>query len=88
MSSEDFISYAAAIACVVAAWIFFPSWSSLLFVLAAVIFLPLRPLRRQFRRWHLGGWRVLALAAAIFLLAVLVQPHTPGGGKARSSICF
>lgn len=85
MSSEDFISYAAAIASVVAAWIFFPSWSSLIFVLAAVVFLPLRPLRRQFRRWHLGGWRVLVLGAAIFALAVLVQPHTPGGGKARSS---
>lgn len=85
MSSEDFISYAAAIASVIAAWIFFPSWSSVLFLLAAVIFLPLRPLRRQFRRWHLGGWRVLALGAALFALAVLVQPHTPGSGKSRSS---
>ena len=85
MSSEDFISYAAAIASVVAAWIFFPSWSSLLFVLAAVIFLPLRPLRRQFRRWHLGGWRVLVLAAAVFALGVLIQPHTPGGGKTRGN---
>jgi len=85
MSSEDFIGYAAAIASVIAAWIFFPSWSSLLFVLAAVIFLPLRPLRRQFRRWRLGGWRVLALAAAIFALAVLIQPHTPGGGKSHSN---
>jgi hypothetical protein len=70
---------------VIAALIFFPSWSSLLFLLAAVVFLPLRPLRRRFRRWHLGGWRVLVLGAAIFALAVLIQPHTPGSGKTRGS---
>ena len=85
LSTEDFIGYCAAIASVIFAMIHFPSWASLLFVLAALVFLPLRPLRRRFRRWRLDGWKVLALGAALFILGTAVMPHTPGAGKTRSS---
>ncbi|MBO6040692.1 MAG: hypothetical protein J6P58_05735 [Oscillospiraceae bacterium] len=84
MSSEDFIGYIAALASVVAALIFMPSWSSLLYLLAALVFLPIRPLRRRLRRWRLDGWRVLAIGLALFVLASVFKPHTPGAGKPRS----
>ena len=84
MSSEDFIGYIAALASVVAALIFMPSWSSLLYLLAALVFLPIRALRRRLRRWRLDGWRVLAIGLALFVLASVFKPHTPGAGKPRS----
>lgn len=84
MSSEDFIGYLAALASVVAALIFMPSWSSLLYLLAALVFLPVRVLRRRLRRWRLDGWRVLAIGLALFVLASVLSPHTPGAGKPRS----
>ena len=85
LSTEDFIGYGASVVSVVAALIFFPSWSSILFLLAAVMFLPFRPLRRLLRRCRLDGWKVLALGAAIFVLACFLKPHTPGAGKARTT---
>lgn len=85
MSTEDFVSYGAAIASVIAALIFLPSWASLLFLLAAVVFLPLRPLRRFFRRFQLSGWKLLLLGVALFVLACVVKPHTPGSGKAHTT---
>ena len=84
LSTEDFIGYLAAIASVVAALIFLPSWSSLIYLLAAFIFLPIRFVRRRFRRWRLDGWRVLAIGLALFALASVLKPHTPGAGKPRS----
>ena len=84
LSTEDFIGYLAAIASVVAALIFLPSWSSLIYLLAAFVFLPIRPLRRRLRRWRLDGWRVLAFGLALFVLASVISPHTPGAGKPRS----
>ena len=85
LSTEDFIGYGAAIVSVVAALIFFPSWASLLFLLAALVFLPFRPLRRFLRRFRLDGWKLLALGAALFVLASLLKPHTPGAGKPRTT---
>ncbi len=85
MSSEDFISYAGAIASLVAALVFFPSWACLLFLLAAVVVLPLRPLRRFYRRYRLSAWQLLLIGCAIFVLACFVKPHTPGSGKPRST---
>ena len=84
MSSMDFFSYAAAIACFVASLVFLPSWASLLYLLAGAVVLPLRPTRRFFRRWQLDGWRLLAIGAALFVLASVVKPHNPGTGKVRS----
>ena len=84
MSSMDFFSYAAAIVCVIAALVFFPSWASLLFLLAGAVVLPLRPIRRFFRRYQLDGWRLLAIGAALFVLASVVKPHNPGTGRQRT----
>lgn len=84
MSTEDFIGYIAALASVIAALIFMPSWSSLLYLLAALLFLPIRALRRLLRRWRLDGWRLLAIGLALFVLASVLKPHTPGAGKPRS----
>ena len=84
MSTEDFIGFGAAAVSVIAALIFLPSWSSVLFLLAALIFLPIRPLRRRLARLHLYGWRILAVGAAVFVLASLLKPHTPGSGKVRN----
>ena len=85
MSSVDFFAYAVALAGVVAALLFFPSWASLLFLLSAVAALPLRPLRRFFRRYALNGQRLLLIACALFVLACFVKPHTPGRGKTRDA---
>ena len=41
-------------------------------------------MRRRFRRWRLDGWRVLAIGLALFALASVLKPHTPGAGKPRS----
>lgn len=84
MSSMDFFSYAAAIACFVASLVFLPSWASLLYLLAGAVVLPLRPTRRFFRRYQLDGWRLLAIGAALFVLASVVKPHSPGTGKVRN----
>ena len=85
MNSEDFIGYAGALASVIAALIFCPSWASLLFLLAGTVMLPLRPLRRFFRHYELNSWRLLLIGCVIFVLACFVKPHTPGSGKPRSA---
>ena len=58
MSTEDFVSYGAAIASVIAALIFLPSWAR---------------------------WKLLLLGVALFVLACVVKPHTPGSGKAHTT---
>ncbi len=85
LSTEEFIGYGAALISVVAALIFLPSWASLLFLLAGLVFLPLRPIRRLFRRMGLDGWKVLVLGAALFVLAGVIKPHTPGGGRVKKA---
>ena len=85
MSTEDFIGYGAALVSVVAALIFLPSWASLLFLLAGLVFLPLLPLRRTFRRIGLEGWKIFVLGIALFVLAGVVKPHTPGSGKVKTA---
>ncbi len=85
LSTEEFIGYGAALISAVAALIFLPSWASLLFLLAGLVFLPLRPVRRLFRRIGLDGWKILVLGAALFVLASVVKPHTPGGGRVKKA---
>lgn len=84
LTGEESLWCAAAVLSLIAGIIHMPSWASPLFFLCAVICCPLRPLRRKLKDWGLTGWKLIALAAAVFLLAFLIRP-TPESRRAQKT---
>ena len=67
--------------CLILGIIFFPSISSLLLLIAAVMALPLPIIRRLERRDKLEGWKLIALCSGLLILALLLR--IPGRGNPR-----
>lgn len=84
LSTEDLISLVSAIGFLVLAVLFLPSVSSLLLLLAAVVIVPLPVWRRQLDRFHLNGWKLTAIAAALFVLALVIHPASVRAEQKRA----
>ena len=67
--------------CLIFAVIFFPSISSLLLLIAAVMALPIPIIRRLEKHDNLTGWRLVALCSGLLILALLLR--IPGRGNPR-----
>ncbi len=67
--------------CLIFAVVFFPSLSSLLLLIAAVMALPIPIIRRLEKHDNLTGWKLVALCSALLIVAFLLR--IPGRGNPR-----